>query len=318
MRVFVALSLIITLTRVNASVEPAPIKRVLVLGSGGLIGSHLKTWLLNHGYEVEEVINREHIDLRVPGALDIFPRSDRPIDALMFIAAEVGGSRYLSSEESQRAIIESNVKIYQTVFEWLKRHPMPFIFTSSYLQSQSTSYGSVKRLGEAWIKALGFGRTARLWNAYGPERLGQRSHVISDWISGCLIHRHVKSLTDGHEYRQMTHVVDIARGLGIMLEHYHLLEPVTDLSNGHWMTLREIGTAIALVTSDGASNAGATRCHIKYSNVQAQTREQVEPNLNAPFHQHWAPIISFHDGLMNMREYYHERLTELKRTKLEL
>lgn len=94
---------------------------------------------------------------------------------MFFLACEVGGSKFIDSKDSnvQLQIIESNVKIYQTVFPYLAERKIPFIFSSSYLQFlvrecvlrvlahllivcpistlQQTSYGSVKRLGEAWI-----------------------------------------------------------------------------------------------------------------------------------------------------------------------
>ena len=47
-------------------------KRVLVLGSGGLVGRTLVQWLEERDYQVVHVRNRRHIDLRVPGALDVF------------------------------------------------------------------------------------------------------------------------------------------------------------------------------------------------------------------------------------------------------
>jgi hypothetical protein len=34
----------------------------------------------------------------------------------------------------QLGIIESNIRIYQTVLPWLIDHRIPFVFTSSYLQ----------------------------------------------------------------------------------------------------------------------------------------------------------------------------------------
>jgi len=47
---------------------------------------------------------------------------------------------------------------------------------------QYTGYGTIKRLGERWIHALEHGRIARIWNAYGMEPVGLRSHVIADWV----------------------------------------------------------------------------------------------------------------------------------------
>jgi len=163
---------------------------VLVLGSGGLIGRHLvkvcwwfcivKILFFSHsisvvalvsfsnnpplhpklqelhqeGFEVLEVKNRRHVDLRITGALDQF--SDKGIQMVYFLACEVGGSKFLDSSEGdvQLAIIRHNLQIYETVFGWLRTTRIPFIFTSSYLQFQPTSYGSIKRLGELYVEGM--------------------------------------------------------------------------------------------------------------------------------------------------------------------
>lgn len=46
--------------------------KVLVLGSGGLIGSAVVSRLQRSGFDVLEVQNRTHLDLRQTGSLDVF------------------------------------------------------------------------------------------------------------------------------------------------------------------------------------------------------------------------------------------------------
>lgn len=127
--------------------------KVLVLGSGGLIGSHVVKWLKTNDYEVAEVRNRAHVDLRQEDALDAFQAET--ISFVFFLACEVGGSKYIDNDISsvQLAIVESNVQMYQVVFGWLKKHQIPFAFSSSYMHFAPTSYGAIKRLGEAWIRS---------------------------------------------------------------------------------------------------------------------------------------------------------------------
>jgi len=231
--------------------------KVLVLGSGGLIGSALVKWLRSSGFETAEVVNRKHIDLRLPGALDVF--NDDDISFVFFLACEVGGAKFIHSSErgAQRQIIENNVLMYQTVFKWLDERKVPFVFTSSYLQGQPNAYGSIKRLGEAWIKGLDHGKVVRLWNIYGPERVGLKSHVLTDWVHSCVHRGHISCLTDGREPRQFLHVNDTAAALGAMMQHYDKMDFVTDISSDEWTTLRQLGD---LVTSE------ATRpCPIEYN-----------------------------------------------------
>ena len=49
------------------------------------------------------------------------------------------------------------------------RHRIPFIFTSTSLVLEPDAYGSMKRLGESWVKALKIGKIVRLWNVYSQS-----------------------------------------------------------------------------------------------------------------------------------------------------
>ena len=67
--------------------EEAAEGSVLVLGSGGVVGTGLVAALVKAGFYVEVVRNRRHVDLRVPGALARF--DDRDIRFVFFLACEV-------------------------------------------------------------------------------------------------------------------------------------------------------------------------------------------------------------------------------------
>ena len=72
---------------------------VLVLGSGGLIGSALEKILRDHGYKTLHVLSRHHLDLRIPGSLNIFDNIN--ISFVYFLAYEVGGAKFLQVPEYQ-------------------------------------------------------------------------------------------------------------------------------------------------------------------------------------------------------------------------
>lgn len=60
----------------------------------------------------------------------------------------------------------------------------------------------------------GLGKTVRLWNIYGHERHGIKSHVLTDWINGCLDDGVIRAQTDGTEARQFLHASDTVAAIG--------------------------------------------------------------------------------------------------------
>jgi nucleoside-diphosphate-sugar epimerase len=236
--------------------------------------------------------------LRIPGALDQF--DDQNVTFVFFLACEVGGSKFINSVQSgvQQNIIKNNLLIYQTVIPWLQKKQIPFVFTSSYLQTEQNSYGAIKRLGEVWMETLQLGRVARLWNIYGLERqLGERSHVITDWIASCVNDKHISAHTNGAEARQFLHAEDCAAALGTMMVHFKDLSLVTDVSLPVWTSLSELGT---LITATGS-------CSISYSDKEASARLRTEPNIiDVPFHKLWKPQIRLEAGVRRLfTEYGH-------------
>jgi nucleoside-diphosphate-sugar epimerase len=270
---------------------------VLVLGSGGLVGRAVVAWLHERGFQVAEVRNRKHIDLRVPGALDVFDSAN--ISYCIFLACEVGGSKFIESSEQsiQVNIIDSNVRIYQTVFPWLTEHRVPFIFTSSYLQGTENSYGAIKRLGEVWIHSLGgLGKILRLWNVYGPEQVGLKSHVLSDWAHQCAQNDSAQSLTDGQEERQFVHVNDTAAACGIGMLHHAELDLVSDVSSGEWVTMRQVAALLAR-----ASNGG---CAVGFSERVAGYRARLSAKLTGRLHARWAARVGLEAGCRALLDEY--------------
>ncbi|EKX33445.1 hypothetical protein GUITHDRAFT_166454 [Guillardia theta CCMP2712] len=289
---------------------------VLVLGSGGLVGQEVVRWLRQNGYNIAHVRNRLHIDLREHGFIDRKRRkyeltgylgalgvfNGTKIDHCMFLACEVGGSKFIesSAQNLQLGIIESNLRIYQNVLPWLADRKIPFTFTSSYLQGTENSYGVVKRLGEQWIRNLdGLGKTLRLWNVYGAEAIGLKSHVLSDWAQQCVQQGSATSRTDGLEERQFVHVSDVADALGVAMLHHQALPSETDISTGEWINMRTAANELEM-----AARQKSLDCHVSFSETPATHRERLSPKFNSMLHEIWQPQVSLRDGCRRVLESY--------------
>ena len=163
-------------------------------------------------------------------------------------------------------------------------------------------YGAVKRLGEMWVQQMARGRTVRLWNVWGFQPYGLRSHVMNDWVHSCLRQGKISPITDGLERRQFLHVNDTSLGLVAMMDHFGLLPEVTDMSTGKWLTLRELSEDVLHVAKQRGLH-----CTISWPDAPAKKRTQPEPDQNTPFHKLWGgPKVALREGIKELFQMHAE------------
>jgi len=257
--------------------------RVLVLGSGGLVGRGLVAALRERGHAILEIKGRADHDLRRPHAAE----SIRDADFCFFLACEVGGARYLSSHVDD--VERHNEQMYHVVFAALERQHIPFIFASSQLALTNTSYGRVKRHGEDWAARIG-GKSVRFWNVYGPEAVGSRSHVLSDWTHACLTEGRAASLTTGDERRYFTYTDDVGRALVLLMEHFPEMRPVEDVTRLESVSLKEAAAALA-------------PCVVNMGKEVARHATSAPPQLSALLLAHWRPHVDLKEGMARVRAH---------------
>lgn len=261
--------------------------KYLVLGSSGQIGLELCKFLKEKGEEVFEfdITNSTTEDLRIPHVLDkIMPE----IDFVMFLAFDVGGSRYLKKYQHTYEFIENNTKLTLYTFESIKKFKKPFIFASSQMANMSYSpYGISKTLGETYTKILN-GLTVKFWNVYGPEHDLEKSHVITDFIIKAKKGR-ITMLTDGTEERQFLHAEDCSNALYILSKKYDVIDREKNLhiTNFEWNSILDVAEIIKKVIP----------CEIQQSkekdSVQLNKKNEPDPYILS----FWKPEISLEEGI---------------------
>jgi nucleoside-diphosphate-sugar epimerase len=300
---------------VAGSSASSPRTFVLVLGSDGLIGSALTEWLHSRSLSTVLVHNRSHVDLRDPSALPLYLSSlsilPSSLTFAFFLACEVGGSKFLQSStpSTRRAILTHNLALYQSVLPFLSLHSIPFLFTSSYLSHMDSPYGAIKRVGEQLTSLHPLGRTVRLWNVYGRERVGVKAHVLTDWTAACIHSGAVHSLTDGWELRQFIHAVDVADALGRMMGTWTRMDPITDLSSGQWVQMRQVARVVEEVAGEG----GGGGCTVDFTDgVQGDhvgggaVREMIHPDMASTWWREtgWTPRTDLTAGIHDLYQHY--------------
>lgn len=261
--------------------------RVLVLGADGVIGSAFARHVEQQGHSVvrwDITLDHEH-DLRVPGSLHIILKE---VDFVAFFAFDVGGSKY-STESAD--YISNNMRLLENTFSALRESGLPFVHTTSQMSNMDHNpYGPLKRIAEFYTQYLG-GINVKVWNVYGPERVGDKSHVIPDFIHQAKTTGTIKMMTTGEETRQFLHADDFAAAVYHMMTNYDEFKGrMIDISNHDWVSILSVAHLIAEMY-----NAKVVPGTIKAS-YQTKVNEPSRDFLSTG----WTPNVSLRDGILKI------------------
>jgi nucleoside-diphosphate-sugar epimerase len=258
--------------------------RVLVLGACGVIGSAFARHVEQQGHSVvrwDVTLDPDH-DLRVPGSLHVILKE---VDFVAFFAFDVGGSKY-STESAE--YISNNMRLLENTFSELKRSGVPFVHTTSQMSNMDHNpYGPLKRIAEFYTQYLG-GINVKVWNVYGQEHIGDKSHVIPDFIHQAKTTGTIKMMTTGEETRQFLHADDFAAAVYHMMTHYDDFKGrMIDISNNDWVSIISIAQIIA-------DTYGAT---VVPGTVKASYQTKVNEPSREFLNTGWSPKISLKEGI---------------------
>ena len=280
-------------------------KKILILGSEGQIGNHLKDFLIKKKYKVFEfdLIRTKKEDLRL-NKNKILISKIKNCDFVFFLAFDVGGSRYLKKYQNTYEFISNNIRLMENTFEIIKRYKKNFLFASSQMSNMSYSpYGLLKNLGEKYTNILG-GIVVKFWNVYGVERDLQKSHVITDFVLMSLKNKKIKMLTDGKEQRDFLYAEDCCNGLEKIFLNYKKitkLKDSVDLTTGKYTSVLQIAKKIKRL--------------LKKKNIYIKIKPSIKKDLvqldkrNKPdmfLAKYWKPKFSLEYGINEIIKYYYK------------
>jgi nucleoside-diphosphate-sugar epimerase len=262
--------------------------KYLILGSSGQIGMELCKFLEKEGHEVLtfDIENNQMQDLRIKGMVDSRVSES---DFVMFLAFDVGGSRYLKKYQHTYDFIDNNARLMVHTFDALKSYRKPFIFASSQMSNMSYSpYGVAKSLGESYTRSLG-GIIVKFWNVYGPEHNLEKSHVITDFIIKAKEYGNIPMMTDGTEERQFLHAEDCSNALMILSQKYNEIDRGKELhiTNFEWSTILDVAKIISEEIPCKITPSTET------DTVQLNKRNEPDPHIL----NYWKPTISLKEGI---------------------
>lgn len=263
--------------------------KILVLGSSGQIGAPTCKYLRDKGHEVVEwdIENSKYQDLRFynHGLYNTM----KDCDFVYYFASDVGGAKYLEDNEHKFNFINNNMKIMSYTFEALKTLNKPFIFTSSQMSELNHStYGTLKKIGETITNDIG-GLVVRLWNVYGMEHHGEKSHVITDFCKMAKYDGVIKMRTSGLESRQFLYAEDCAECLLRLTECYDILDKRKNyhITSFKWITILDIANTLSKLFSCDVQPG------VKIDNTQKNAMNEPDSYIL----NFWKPKTTIEEGI---------------------
>lgn len=309
-------------------------KRILITGGAGFIGSHLSEQLLNEGNDIicldnfftgskdniRHLIGNNRFELV---RHDIINEYFIEVDEIYNLACPASPVHYQYNpiktvKTSVMGIINMlelakrcNAKILQAstseVYGDPKIHPQ----IESYWGNVNpiglrSCYDEGKRVAETLISDyhrqynLNI-RIARIFNTYGPKMAINDGRVVSNFIVQALKNEPITVYGSGSQTRAFCFVSDIVDALILLMKSDYSL-PI-NLGNPEEHTIFDFAKYIIELTNSNSE--------IIYKELPSDDPLQREPDISlAKEKLNWEPTTSLKDGLVKTIKYFEERLND--------
>jgi len=311
-------------------------RRILVTGGAGFLGSHLCERLLDEGDHVICLDNfytghHENVAHLLDGPHaprfelvrhDVIDRYYGEVDQIYHLACPASPPHYqrnpvrtlkacvlgtmnmleLAQQTGARVLVTSTSEIYGEP----EVHPQREDYWGHVNPTGKRScYDEGKRCGEAMAVAYAQHhgvdvRVVRIFNTYGPRMNEYDGRVISNFITQALREQPITIYGDGSQTRSLCYQRDLITGLVAMMDTETDPGPV-NLGAQHEMTVHQIADTILELTSS-------------HSKIEHHPLPSDDPTRRRPDTSKarrvlgWEPQVSLADGLGETIEYYRSRL----------
>jgi UDP-glucuronate decarboxylase len=319
-------------------------KRILISGVAGFLGSHLAKDLIQNGHQVigfdnlltgresnlTQIINNERfkfINVDVSDSNIMETISLEEIHEVYHLASPASPKFYQASPFETIAVNTVGTK---NMLEIAKKHNAKLLYASTseaygdpevhpqpeeYRGNVNTwgpraCYDEAKRLGEVfcyeYFKRYNLqARVVRIFNTYSAGLRNDDGRVISNFVNQALLGEDITVYGDGSQTRSFCYVDDNIRGLKLMMEKEAATGEIINIGNPKEYTILEVAHMVKKLVN---SNSRITFHELPKDDPKVR-RPII---LKAISLLNWEPKIDLEEGLRRTIEIYKNNLTSLR------
>lgn len=314
-------------------------KKILVTGGSGFIGSHLCERLLNEGNEVICIDNfftgqKKNVIHLLDNPFFELVRHDvtqpyfAEVDAIYNLACPASPIHY---QFNPIKTVKTSVMGAINMLGLAKRVKAPLLQASTsevygdpHIHPQVESYwGNVNPIGLrscydegkrcAETLCMDYHRQngvkvkiIRIFNTYGPRMFLRDGRVVSNFIVQALQNQDITIYGDGSQTRSFQYVDDLIEGMLKMMESPETFIGPVNLGNPSEFTIKQLAETIIKLTG--------SRSKLIYEPLPADDPTQRKPDISlAQRNLNWNPVIELETGLKKTIAYFENELRGLKK-----
>ncbi len=307
-------------------------KKILVTGGAGFIGSHLCERLLQEDNQVicldnmftgtydniKELIGNKNFEYVNGNVIDPLQYE---VDLIYNLACPASLVHYqydpiMTTKTCFMGAInvlelarKSNAKVLQASTSEIYGDPMIHPQVENYRGNVSSTgpracYDEGKRVAETlffdyYRKYQVDIRVIRIFNTYGPRMHENDGRVVSNFVVQALHNKDITIYGSGEHTRSFCYVDDLVTGMIRMMEQDGFVGPV-NLGNPCEMTIRGLAEMIKDMTGSSSQ--------IVYKELPEDDPVKRKPDISlAKEKLNWEPTIDIHDGLQKTIEYFRNK-----------
>ena len=306
-------------------------KKVLVSGGAGFIGSHLCTRLVNEGHEVicldnfftGSKKNIEHLfdkpNFRLVEHDVIYPYCEKEIDEIYNLACPASPIHYQYDpiQTTKTAVIgawnmlglakQTGAKILQAstseVYGDPVVHPQPESYWGNVNPiGERSCYDEGKRCAETlfmdYHRKHGIRiKIVRIFNTYGPNMLAHDGRVVSNFVVQALNNKDITIYGDGMQTRSFQYIDDFIEGMVRMMDSRDDFIGPVNIGNPGGFTILELAEKVIKLTN--------SKSKIIFQPLPFDDPKQRKPDITlAKKELGWAPCIPLDEGLKRIISYF--------------